>query len=71
MTLFLNFMPLLPSCNGVKQKIFHKNFLYSLRNMSVNVQTTDIQSAPGVTLDDKQKLLVGSVLDVIQNQMFL
>ena len=28
------------------------------------VQTTSIQTAPGVTLDDNQKTLVGSVLDV-------
>jgi hypothetical protein len=28
------------------------------------VQTTNIETAPGVTLDDHQKTLVGSVLDV-------
>jgi hypothetical protein len=32
--------------------------------MSSKVETTDLKTAPGVTLDEKQKLLVGSVLDV-------
>ena len=31
---------------------------------ALGIENTNIQTAPGVTLDDKQKLLVGSVLDV-------
>jgi hypothetical protein len=30
----------------------------------LQIESTDIKSAPGVSLNDKQKTLVGSVLDV-------
>lgn len=31
---------------------------------NLNLQTRDIKTAPGVTLDDEQQILVGSVLEV-------
>ena len=36
----------------------------------LGIESTSINTAPGVTLDEKQKALVGSVLDVHLDSLF-